>query len=73
MDSYLVAFGACVRQWRLEKGLTQEELAHRAGIHVTYVSGIERGHRNASLINIRRIADALGVEPKDLLSFDVPH
>ncbi|MBI2918248.1 MAG: helix-turn-helix transcriptional regulator [Chloroflexi bacterium] len=50
-------------------GLSQEEVAHRAGIHVTYLSGIERGRRNPSLRNIRRIAVALGVPVRELFSF----
>lgn len=50
--------------------LSQEEVSHRAGIHVTYLSGIERGQRNPSLENIRRIAMALGVPAKELFVFE---
>ena len=50
--------------------LSQEEVSHRAGVHVTYLSGIERGQRNPSLKNIRRIAMALGVTAKELFVFE---
>lgn len=59
-------FGARVRGLRLSAGLTQEELAHRAGMHWTYLGGIERGERNPSLLNICRLASALGVAPSNL-------
>ncbi|MFH1141625.1 MAG: helix-turn-helix transcriptional regulator [Chloroflexota bacterium] len=56
MDAFPVAFGAQLRSLRQKLDLSQEEIAHRAGIHVTYLSGVERGRRNPSLRNIRRIA-----------------
>jgi transcriptional regulator with XRE-family HTH domain len=52
-------FGLAVKVRREELRLTQEGLAHRAGIHRTYLSDIERGFRNVSLLNIERIAQAL--------------
>jgi transcriptional regulator with XRE-family HTH domain len=52
-------FGFAVKLRREELGLTQEELAHRAGIHRTYLSDVERGGRNLSLVNIERLARAL--------------
>lgn len=52
---------------RLEKGWTQEELGRRADLHRTYIGSIERYERNVSLLNIERIARALGVGVKDLL------
>lgn len=55
-------YGAAVRQHRLLVRLSQEELAARAGLDRTYVSGIERGRRNPSLRNIQNIAEALGVD-----------
>ena len=54
-------FGDIVRQRREELGLTQEELAEMAKIHRTYLSDVERGSRNLSLINIERLAVALAV------------
>lgn len=55
-------FGDHVRVLRIEKGLSQEELAHSAGLDRSYVGGVERGERNVSLDNIHRIAAALQVE-----------
>ena len=72
MDPYFAAFGAHVKDLRLERGLTQEEAAARANVHVTYLSGIERGRRNPSLGSIRRIATALSVSVSELLSFEEP-
>ncbi len=54
----------------MQRGSTQEEVAHRAGVHVTYLSGIERGLRNPSLKNIRAIARALDTSTADLFSFE---
>ena len=59
-------FGYAVKARRDELGLTQEELAHRAAIHRTYLSDIERGTRNVSLVNIELLANALGVSLSDL-------
>ncbi|MXX53101.1 MAG: helix-turn-helix transcriptional regulator [Dehalococcoidia bacterium] len=70
MDAYQVAFGKHVRFLRTRRELTQEEVAHRAGIHVTYLSGVERGVRNPSLRSIRNIARALGVHVGDLFAFE---
>lgn len=62
-------FGQRVRELRLDRGLSQEELAFRAGIHWSYLSGIERGIRNPALKNITKIANALGVSLSELFSF----
>ena len=69
--NYQVAFGLHVRQIRLRRNETQEEVAHRAGIHVTYLSGIERGVRNPSLTSICALASGLGVPVSELFVFDV--
>jgi DNA-binding XRE family transcriptional regulator len=52
-------FGLAVKRRREELGLTQEDLADRAAIHRTYLSDIERGTRNVSLINVASLAAAL--------------
>jgi transcriptional regulator with XRE-family HTH domain len=62
-----IAFGKAVRKARLEKGLSQEELADLAGLHFTYVSSVERGERNISIENIARLAKALGCQLLDLM------
>jgi transcriptional regulator with XRE-family HTH domain len=61
-------FGSRVRQLRLAHNLTQEGLAQRAGLHPTYVGGIERGERNLGLDSILKIARALGEHPSQLFS-----
>ena len=59
-------FGDAVRDRREALALTQEEVAERAGIHRTYLSDIERGRRNLSLVNIERIAIALEISLSQL-------
>lgn len=61
------AFGLAVRGLRNERGVSQERLAELAGLHRTYVGDVERGERNVSLVNIQRLARALGVRMADLL------
>jgi transcriptional regulator with XRE-family HTH domain len=60
-------FARNLRRLRLATGLSQEELAARAGLHRTYISSVERGQRNVSLENIFAIARALGSDPRDLI------
>jgi transcriptional regulator with XRE-family HTH domain len=60
------AFGQRVRELRAKKGLSQEALALASELDRSYIGGVERGERNVSLLNIRKIADALGVAVKDL-------
>jgi ribosome-binding protein aMBF1 (putative translation factor) len=59
--------GTKVRKFRAEQGLSQEELGEKAGLHRTYIGSIERSERNVSLLNIQRIAKALGVSVVMLL------
>lgn len=61
-------FADNVRRQRLELGLSQEELAERAGVHRTYVGMLERREKNVTIYNIERIALALDVEPALLLT-----
>ena len=60
-------FGEKVRELRIKKGLSQEQLAEASGLHRTYISSLELGKRNVSLINIHVLAKALGVSPDKLL------
>lgn len=60
--------GQNVRDFRARLGLSQEELAFRARLHRTYVSGVERAVRNPTVDIIERLADALQVEAARLLS-----
>ena len=59
-------FGTAVKFRREELGLTQEDLADKAGIHRTYLSDVERGTRNLSLVNIEKLAAALAVSMSEL-------
>ena len=60
-------FGKRLRELRLERALSQEKLGELAGLDRTYVSSAEAGRRNVSLKTIYKLAEALGVEAKDLL------
>src|SRR5580658_5917391 len=64
-------FGASVRIWRHRLGISQEELAGRAGLHRTYVCDVERGVRNVSLESIEKLARALEISTADLFSYDL--
>ena len=63
----LAKFGRRVRELRTKAGLSQEALAELAGLHRTYIGGIERGERNVGLLNLVRLARALRVRPASLL------
>lgn len=66
MNARIKAFGLRVRYFRKHLGLSQDDLADKAGLHRTYVGAVERGERNISLINILRLADALNVTAQEL-------
>jgi len=59
--------GQNVRAFRLRLKLTQEQLAEKAGLHWTYISGVERGRYNVSLDTLVTLATALGRKPFELL------
>ncbi|WP_312801950.1 helix-turn-helix domain-containing protein [Corynebacterium variabile] len=61
-------FGSRVRDRRRGRGLSQEGLAERSGLHRTYIGSVERGERNISLVNILVLADALGVDAGELVA-----
>ncbi|MFX3824780.1 helix-turn-helix domain-containing protein, partial [Streptococcus suis] len=67
MDDVQVRFGKKLRKIRAKKGISQEKLAELAGLHRTYVSSVERGSRNISILNIERLALALGTDMKNLM------
>lgn len=62
----LKKFGERVRQLRKHKDISQEELAHLADLHRTYIGMIERAEKNVTLLNIQKIAKALEVKISEL-------
>lgn len=66
----LEKFGDKVREERLKKGLSQEDLASKAGVHRTYIGMIERAEKNITLSNIEKIAKALELPITGLLTYD---
>lgn len=61
-------FGNRVKEIRQELGISQEELSFRANLHRTYISSIELGKRNVSLVNIEKLAKALECEIVDFFT-----
>ena len=59
--------GINLKRLRLDRGLSQEELAFEAGVHRTYISGVERGVRNPTVLVLEEIAGALKVPTAELL------
>ncbi|MDZ4842120.1 MAG: helix-turn-helix transcriptional regulator [Hyphomicrobium aestuarii] len=59
--------GSNVRRIRLEKGLTQEQFADVSGFSQQYISGLESGKRNPTVVSLHDLAHALGVSPVDLI------
>ena len=57
----LISFGENVRMYRNQLNISQAELAHRAGLHRTYIGMIERAEKNITLENIEKIAKALNI------------
>jgi DNA-binding XRE family transcriptional regulator len=58
-------FASNIREQRIHRGYSQEELAHLSGLHRTYIGSVERGERNITLLNAQRIANALGISLSD--------
>lgn len=61
------AFGVALRARREKLGLSQEDLAFEAEVHRTYISELERGLKNPSLLTIARLATALGTQASALV------
>lgn len=66
-DARLIIFGNNCRKFREKTGFSQENFAHERDLPRTYYGDIERGKRNLTLESVFKIADALGVNPKELL------
>ena len=67
METLPQKFGAVVRRRREAAGLSQEDLAHRAGLHRTYISLLERGLRAPSIVVVRKVAEGLGTTMTSLI------
>lgn len=63
-----VKMGCAVRELRLGKGWSQEQLSFESGLHRTYIGAVERGEKNLTVKNLARIADALGVTASIVLA-----
>ena len=66
---FLIFLGRKVRLEREKLSISQEELGKKAGLHRTYIGMIERGEKNITIYNLKKIAQALKVQVKDLIDF----
>lgn len=67
--NFLTFLGKKVREEREKRSLSQEEFGKLLGMHRTYVGMVERGEKNITIVNLRRIAIALGINVRDLIDF----
>jgi transcriptional regulator with XRE-family HTH domain len=67
MSNEIIKFGKKLKEVRLKKNLSQGDVSRILGVHRSYISGLERGARNPSLLTVQKVAKALGVNAKDLL------
>jgi len=67
MENEVTQFGKKLREARLKKKLSQGMVAKTLGVHRSYISGLERGMRNPSLLTVQKMARAIGISPKDLI------
>lgn len=65
MKDIRILYGEKLKDFRKKRGLSQEELGFKSSLHRTYISEVERGRRNISIVNIARIAKALDMRIKD--------
>ncbi len=66
----LIKFGNKVRSERLKKNLSQEAFADIVGVHRTYIGMIERAEKNITLLNIKKLADGLGISVSELMKLE---
>ena len=66
-DPSLVRIGENLRKARENQGLSQEELASKAGVHRTYVGGVERAEYNVTVLTLLRFTKALGITHQDAM------
>ena len=65
-DKFISSFGVRLRALRKARGFSQEAFADISGLDRSYVGGVERGERNVSLLNIKKLADALEISVEEL-------
>lgn len=61
--------GNRIKEYRNKIGISQEALAHEAGLDRTYITSVERGKRNISIVNLEKITKALNVNLADFFNF----
>ncbi len=69
-EDILIKFGNKIRDERLKNNLSQEAFADKVGVHRTYIGMIERAEKNITLLNIKKLADGLGISVSELMSFE---
>jgi len=67
MEKEVIKFGQKLRKIRLKKKLSQGDIARALGVHRSYISGLERGVRNPSLLTIQKVAKDINIKAKDLI------
>lgn len=67
-NASLAAFGRAVRAFRIERGISQEELGFRSGMDRTFVGGIERGERNPTYETLVKLSGGLDVAPQEIVA-----
>ena len=70
MKNEVTQFGKKLREVRIKKKLSQGDIARILGVHRSYISGLERGRRNPSLLTVHKVAKALGVSTNELLKYE---
>ena len=66
MNNMTKELGKRIRTERIDKKMTQEELAERAGLHPTYIGQVERGEKSLTITSLEKIAEGLGISFSDL-------
>jgi transcriptional regulator with XRE-family HTH domain len=69
---YLIFFGLHLKKLRVNKNMSQEDLAYDCGMEISQISRMERGLLNTSISNIYLIAKTLHIHPKEMLDFKIP-
>ncbi|WP_082888036.1 helix-turn-helix domain-containing protein [Neisseria weaveri] len=69
MDTLLTEFGLHLAQIRQQHNLSQEQLAEKSGLHRTYISSLERGKRNPTIVTLNALSEALNISLSDLVNW----